>query len=147
MSDVVVRVIERVHSHVGWLAVLALAHPAVLLRHPRRRVWGVAVAATALVTATAALGAFMYPRYRLAVKPLLLTTAPAVSALFERKEHLGVAALVLAWTGLFALALARRRDGQAAALGRLAFVSYSGAALVAVLAASAGLIVGAHRSF
>jgi hypothetical protein len=64
-----------------------------------------------------------------------------------RKEHLGTAALVLAWIGLLALTVARRRDDAAVGLSRLAFVAYSGAAFVAVIAAGAGLIVGAHWSF
>jgi hypothetical protein len=147
MSDLALRIVEHVHGHVGWLSALALTHPAVLLRRPRRNVLGVAIAATALVTVTAALGALLYPSYRSEVKPLLLAATPVVGALFERKEHLGAAALVLAWIGLLALTVARRRDDAAAGLGRLAFVAYSGAAIVAVIAAGAGLIVGAHRSF
>ena len=66
----------------------ALTHPAVLLRRPRRNVLGVAIAATALVTVAAALGALLYPSYRTGVKPLLFAATPAVGALFERKEHL-----------------------------------------------------------
>jgi hypothetical protein len=147
MSDLIVRLIERVHGHLGWLSALALAHPALLLRRPRRNVLGVAIAATVLVTLAAALGALLYPAYRGGVKPLLVAAAPSVGALFERKEHLGVAALVLAWIGLGALALARRRDGAAPDLGRVAFVAYTGAAFVALIAAGAGLIVSAHRVF
>jgi alpha-beta hydrolase superfamily lysophospholipase len=147
MSDLVLRILEHVHGHVGWLSALALAHPAVLLRRPRRDVFGVAIAATALVSVAAALGALLYPSYRTGVKPLLLAATPAVGALFERKEHLGAAALVPAWIGLLALTLARRRDAATGDLGRLAFVAYSGAAFAAVIAAGAGLIVGAHRSF
>lgn len=145
MSGFLVRACEHLHGHIGWLSALALAHPAVLLRRPRRNVFRVGLAATILVTATAALGALLYPTYRTTVKPLLLAGTPAVGALFERKEHLGAAALVLAWTGLAALALARRRDAVAPDLGRLAFVAYAGAAVVALVAASAGLVVGACR--
>jgi hypothetical protein len=147
MNDLIVRLLERVHGHLGWLSALALAHPAVLLRRPRRNVLGVATAATVLVTLAAALGALLYPAYRAGIKPLLFGTAPTVGALFERKEHLGVAALVLAWIGLGALALARRRDTAAPDLGRVAFVAYAGAAFVALIAAGAGLIVSAHRVF
>jgi hypothetical protein len=147
MTGFLVRCCEHVHGHVGWLAALALAHPAVLLRRPRRNAFGVGLAATILVTVAAALGALLYPAYRATVKPMLLAATPAVGALFERKEHLGVAALVLAWAGLGALALARRRDAAAPDLGRLAFVAYAGAAIVALVAASAGLVVGAHRTF
>ena len=147
MSDLIVRLLERVHGHLGWLSALALAHPAVLLHRPRRNVVGVATAATVLVTLAAALGALLYPAYRSAVKPMLFATAPLVGELFERKEHLGVAALVLAWVGLGAVMLARRRDAAAIDLGRMAFVAYAGAALVTLIAASAGLIVSAHRVF
>jgi hypothetical protein len=147
VSDLIVRLLERVHGHVGWLSALALAHPAVLLRRPRRNVLGVATAATVLVTLAAALGALLYPAYRAGIKPLLFASTPAVGALFERKEHLGVAALALAWIGLGALALARRRDAAAPDLGRVAFVAYAGAAFVALIAAGAGLIVSAHRVF
>jgi hypothetical protein len=147
MSDLLLRILEHVHGHLGWLSALALGHPAVLLRRPRRHVLGVAIAATTLVTIAAALGALLYPSYRVEVKPLLFAATPAVGALFERKEHLGVAALVLAWIGLLALGVARRRDAAATELGRLAFVAYSGAALVAIMAAGAGLIVGANRTF
>ena len=147
MTQLLTRFLEHVHGHVGWLAALALAHPAVMLRRPRRNALGVALAATVLVSVTAGLGALLYPHYRTAVKPLLFAATPAVGELFERKEHLGVAALVLAWTGLGALALARRRDEASVDLGRLAFVAYSGAALVALAAAGAGIVVGTHQSF
>ena len=147
MTQFLARLLEHVHGHVGWLAALALAHPAVLLRRPRRNVLGVALAATVLVTTTAALGALLYPHYRTTIKPVLFAATPVIGELFERKEHLGVAALVLAWTGLAALTLARRRDEASGDLGRLAFVAYSGAALVALVAAVAGIAVGAHQSF
>ena len=147
MTQLLARFLEHVHGHVGLLAALALAHPAVLLRRPRRNVFTVAFAATALVTTTAAVGALLYPHYRTSIKPALFAATPLVGQLFERKEHLGVAALVLAWTGLGALALARRRDEAAIDLGRLAFVAYTGAALMALVVAGAGLVVGANRSF
>jgi hypothetical protein len=147
MTRFLASVLEHVHGHIGWLAALALAHPAVLLRRPRRNAFTVALAATVLVTAAAALGALLYPHYRVIIKPALFAATPAIGELFERKEHLGVSALVLAWTGLAALVLARRRDEAAVDLGRLAFVAYTGAALMAVVVASAGLVVGAHRSF
>jgi hypothetical protein len=147
MSGLVTRSLEHVHGHVGWLAALALAHPAILLRRPLRRAVGAATAATVLVTVTAVLGAIIYPRYRVEVKPLVFATAPAIGFLFERKEHLGVAAFVLAWTGLATHVLAHRARVVRPELGRIAFVAYTGAALAATLAASAGLIVASYRSF
>ena len=145
MSDLAARALEHVHGHLGWLAALALAHPAVLLRKPRRRALGVAAAATALVSAAALLGAIIYPRYRVEVKPLLLAGAPVVAGLFERKEHLGVGALVLSWAGLVAHACAQRDRIASPDLGRVAFVAYVAAAVCATLAAAGGLVVAAHR--
>lgn len=147
MSGLLARVLEHVHGHVGWLAALALAHPAILLRRPYRRARGVAIAATALVTVAAGLGAIIYPGYRTAVKPILFATTPAVGELFERKEHLGIAALVLAWTGLVAHLLAHRTRAVEPDLGRTAFVAYAGAAIAATIAAGAGLVVAAHATF
>jgi hypothetical protein len=147
MSELVTRSLERVHGHLGWLAALALAHPAILLRRPRRRAVGVALAATLLVTAVAALGAAMYPSYRAEVKPILFATTAAVGELFERKEHLGVGALVLAWTGLFAHVLAHRDGATRPEAARVAFVAYVGAAVMAAVAACAGTVVAVHRSF
>lgn len=147
MSALVVRSLQHLHGHIGWLAALALAHPAVLLRRPERRVFGAALASTALVTVAALLGALIYPSYRETVKPAIFAAAPAVGFLFERKEHLGIAALALAWCGLSMYLLAHRREAPRADLGRAAFVSYAGAAIAATLAASGGLIVACYRSF
>jgi len=146
VNGLLARSLAHVHGHLGWLAALALAHPAVLLRRPNRRAVGVALTATVLVTVVAALGATLYPGYRATIKPALFAAAPAVGELFERKEHLGVAALVLAWTGLVAHALAHRRGAVQPQLGRTAFVAYVGAAAVAITTACAGLIVGVHAS-
>jgi len=146
MSDLIARGLEHVHGHLGWLAALALAHPAILLRRPWRRALVVATAATALVTVAAVLGAVIYPRYRVEVKPLVVATAPAVAELFERKEHLGVAALVLAWTGLLLHALGYRDVVTRPELTRTAFVAYAGAAALALFAAGAGVVVAVHHS-
>jgi hypothetical protein len=148
MSALVARTLEHVHGHLGWLAALALAHPALLLRRrPERRVSGAAISATALVTAAAALGAIIYPAYRSVVKPVIFAAAPTIGLVFERKEHLGVAALALAWCGLTMHTLAHRRGAVRHDLGRAAFVAYAGAAAAATLAATGGLVVACFRSF
>lgn len=146
--SVSLRALAYVHGHLGWLAALALAHPAVMLRRPRRRVLAVSTVATLLVSAVAAMGALLYPPYREVVKPGLSATAPLAAALFERKEHLGVLALVLAWAGLVLVALGRaaaaddRRE-----IGRAAFAAYAGASVAALGSAAAGLVVAVQRSF
>ncbi len=147
MSGLAVRLFAHVHGHLGWLAALALAHPALMLRRPRRRVLAVATAATVLVTAAGALGALLYPGYRTVVKPALFAAAPVAGALFERKEHFGVLAIVLAWAALALAALAHRRSSEQPDVARAAFVAYTGAAAAALGSAAAGLIVAAHRSF
>jgi hypothetical protein len=147
LNEFVIRAFAHVHGHLGWLAALALAHPAVMLRRPRKRVLTVAVAATILVTAAGALGALVYPRYRTVVKPALLAAAPLAGELFERKEHLGVLAVVLAWAGLALAALAHRRSGEQPEVARAAFVAYTGAAAAALGSAAAGLIVAVHKAF
>ncbi len=147
MSVLLARSLQHVHGHIGWLAALALALPAVLLRRPERRVFGAALASTALVTVAAMMGALIYPSYRTVVKPGIFSASPAIGLLFERKEHLGIAALALAWCGLSMYLLAHRREAPRADLGRAAFVSYAGAAIAATLAASGGLIVACYRSF
>ncbi|HSS39329.1 MAG TPA: hypothetical protein VLT58_11215 [Polyangia bacterium] len=146
-SSLILRAMAHVHGHLGWLSALALLHPAVMLRRPGRRVFTVAALATALVTAAGALGASVYPRYREVLKPALVSTAPVSAALFERKEHLGVLAVVLAWTGLALVALARGTVEDRIEIGRAAFVAYAGAAIAALGSAAAGLVVGVHRSF
>ena len=146
MSPGLLRVIEHVHGHLAWLSTAALYHPALLLRKPRRRAVGAAASAAALVTASAALGAAMYPAYRLQLKPSILAGSPLLGMMFERKEHLGVGAVVLAWTGLVLHLRAREDDGDRP-LSRAAFVAFVGAAGFATLAALMGVMVAAFKTF
>jgi hypothetical protein len=146
VSAVWLRAVEHVHGHLGWLATLALYHPAVLLRRPRRRAVGAVVAASVLVTMTGALGALIYPAYRSVVKPAIFAAAPLIGELFERKEHLGVAAVILAWTGT-ALHIGARPEPLDFRASRAAFVAFVGAAVLATVAASLGSIVAVTRTF
>jgi hypothetical protein len=143
------RVVEHVHGHMGWLASLALVHPAILLRRTKRRALFATAAATVLVTLTAVMGAAMYPEYRTAIKPALFAEAPSLGWAFERKEHLATAAVLLAWAGLFAHLAAHRPNGrnEAERLARLAHGAYVAAAFSALLAASLGIAVACQRSF
>lgn len=119
MIDAAMRAIAHAHGHVGWLAAAALLHPAWLLRRPVRRLSRVSVAATALVTLPAASALAIYPAYRASVKQALFVRSPMLGWMFERKEHLALGAVALAWAGL-ALHVASLRAGDAAERARLA---------------------------
>ncbi|HEY2409040.1 MAG TPA: hypothetical protein VGI10_23710 [Polyangiaceae bacterium] len=138
------RIVEHAHGHLAWLSTLALAHPALLLRARRRSVRLSASIATGLVTLTGALGASLYPAYRSTLKPAIFASSPMVGNLFERKEHLAVAVVVLAWVGLCAHWAQTRERPE---LARLAFVAYAGAAALALTCAVLGVAVAVARSF
>src|SRR5262249_49004522 len=90
MSLLVLRVLERIHGHLGWLSVAALLHPAIFLRNPRRRARLAVALATAFTVTTGLLGGYVYPEYRNRLKQHIFIEAPRVGWLFERKEHLAV---------------------------------------------------------
>jgi hypothetical protein len=146
MTALVLRAAAHVHGHVGWLAALALTHPAVLLRNPRRRALSVCTAATLLATATGALGALLYPSYRVAIKPALFAANQVAALSFERKEHFGVAVVVLSWVGLVAHRAARSGAAERE-LARVAFVAYAGAAALAAVTAALGTFVAIEHGF
>jgi len=146
VTSVLLRSLEHVHGHLGWLSALALCHPAVLLRRRRRSVLLAAAAASALVTVCGCLGALSYPSYRVAVKPGLFAASAWLGMAFERKEHLGVAVVVLSWVGLVAHWAAVRERGTND-LWRVAVIAYTSAAVLAILSASLGTAVAVHGTF
>jgi hypothetical protein len=146
MSAALVRALEHVHGHLAWISTAALYHPAILLRRPRRRAVGASIAAAVLITATVALGATIYPAYRGQLKPTIFAESPIVGMIFERKEHLGVGTLVLAWAGVL-LHLRARQDDWERRESRAAFVAFVGAAIFATTAATMGVIVAAFKTF
>jgi hypothetical protein len=141
-----VRVLEHLHGHLACLATLALIHPALLLRRPQRRARLAAALATLLATATGALGFVLYPRYRAELKPGIYATSRALGDAFERKEHLAIAVVVLAWIGAVAHFASAER-GAEQAWARVAHAAYASAALLAVLTAGLGIAVAVTRSF
>ncbi len=143
------RVLERVHGHLGWLAVAALAHPAILLRDPRRRARLSVSLATALVVVTGGLGATIYPDYRARVKQRIFLEAPALGWMFERKEHLAVGVLAFALVGCAAhLGVTLCTEPEARlSLGRLSHRAFVVSLLMAVVVASIGVAVASFKSF
>jgi len=139
-----IRVLTELHGSAGLVAVAALVHPVVLLRTPGRRAPIACWAATAATTVVFGGGLALYGVYRERVKHDLFVTAPSIAWLFERKEHLALGAVALAWSGAVAHAL-ERRPGLSAPMRRLALAAYVGAAAMAAFAAVAGVVVAAVR--
>jgi len=142
------RLQEHVHGHVGWLAAIALVHPAVVLRRTKRKAhWAVGLA-VAVATLAGVLGVAMYDDYRDRLRQAMFQRAPAMGYLFERKEHLAFGAILLAWAGALAYLGAFRLDGEARdRLRRAAHWAFVGAALLAVVTAALGTLVGAYKTF
>lgn len=99
------RFAHQLHGHAAWLAAALLWHPVFVLRpaqHARStRVRSLRVAwlATAVLTLVFGTGIALYGAYRDTVRTPLFQEARAIGLLFERKEHLAFAALMLAWIG------------------------------------------------
>lgn len=149
MSLGLLRVLEHVHGHVGWLAVAALLHPAILLRNPKRRAPLSVILATALTLASGAMGAFIYPEYRLRLKQQIFIHTPGLGWCFERKEHLAVGALAFAVVGCIAHLSSRRLadDALRESVARAAHRAYVVAFVLALGVAIFGVAVAATSTF
>lgn len=138
--------LARVHGHLGWLAVAALAHPAYLLRTPGRRARVVVIASTSLVVLAAVLGGVVYGPYRERVRAPLFAERPAVGWLFERKEHLAFGAVCLAIVGALAHVLATNPNAnEPAGLEKVAFRAYVAAFGLAFVVACLGTYVSSVK--
>jgi hypothetical protein len=142
------RVQEHLHGHLGWIAVAALAHPAILLRRGQRRAhWAVGLA-VGIVTLAAALGVWMYPAYRETLRQPIFVSSLTVGYLFERKEHLAFGVVLLAWTGGVAYGATFLADGVVREqLRRAAHRAFVAAAALAVVTAALGTAVAAYKTF
>jgi hypothetical protein len=141
------RLLERIHGHLGWLAVAALVHPVVVLRRGGRRApWAVG-SAVALPVLAVGLGAALYPAYRRRVRGELFREDLALGWLFERKEHLAFGVVVLAAGAAVAYALARPGGTYEARARSLARTLFAAAALLAAVVAAIGTYLAAVRTF
>jgi len=140
------RLLAHVHGHLGWLAVAALAHPALLLRGSTRRSTLTVALAPLLATVAAGTGFVVYGPYRARVKGPLFVEAEAWGWMFERKEHLAFAAVALAWAGAAAY-LAAERSGEPAhgALRRASHRAFVAACALALVAAVIATLVASVR--
>ncbi len=142
------RLAEHIHGHLGWLAAVALAHPAVLLRRTNRRAHLSVSLAVGLATAAGAIGVALYGAYRETLRQSIFVDAPRIGYLFERKEHLAFGAVVLAWAGgILYVGAARADPGLREALRKAAHLAFVASALLAAVAAVLGTVVAAYRTF
>jgi hypothetical protein len=143
------RVEEHLHGHLGWLAAIALVHPAILLRRRDRRAHLSVALGVTLATLAGAVGASLYPSYRERLRQEIFVQAPGLGYLFERKEHLAFGAILLAWVGALSYAAALRYAdvGARDALRKAAHWSFVASALLGVVTALLGTIVASYRTF
>jgi hypothetical protein len=143
-----IRLTEHWHGHLGWLAAIALVHPAILLRQTRRRAHLAVGLAVGVSTLAAVLGVALYPSYRASLRQPIFATAATVGYLFERKEHLAFAVVALAWIGALAYVAAILADGAVReSLRRASHRAFAAAAVLATATAVLGTLVAAYRTF
>jgi len=143
-----VRIQEHVHGHLGWLAAIALVHPAILLRRTKRKADLSVALAVGTVTLVGGLGVAMYGDYRDRLRQPIFQHAPAIGYLFERKEHLAFGAILLAWAGGMAYIGAARLEGNPQErLRKAAHWAFVAAAALAVATAALGTVIAAYKTF
>ena len=173
LSDWWLRALAHVHGHMGWLAVAALAHPAWLLRNPKRKTHFGTLFSTLLITLSFVFGSLLYPAYRRLIKHDLFVSNPAIGWWFERKEHLAFGAMILAWIGLITHYAGNRAGANSTLitrastsetpslsdsaterdvtvmrrLQRVSWFAYVGAFLLATMVGIVGIAVVAERAF
>lgn len=142
------RIREHLHGHLGWLAVLALAHPAVLLRDHRRRAHLSVALAVGVSTLAGVLGVSIYGPYRERLRQPIFASARSLGYLFERKEHLAFAAVLLGWAGAASYFGAIGAQGDVREPLRLAaHWAFLASMACALIAAALGTIVATYRTF
>lgn len=141
------RLLESIHGHLGVLAVIALVHPAILLRRGAPLSRGVRLSVwltTAACCAAFALGVGIYGDYRTHVKAELFRASVRAGFLFETKEHLAFATVALAVAAGVSALLAPR---DAVSIRRLSAVLYAAAAVLGLVVASLGTYIQSIRGF
>ena len=142
------RLVEHVHGHLGWLAAALLVHPALVLRRPDRRAHVAVGLATSLVTLGAGIGIWLYGGYRTHLKQQIFVASPRVGFLFERKEHLALGAVLLAWAGCAAYVAAdRAKPPVRLPLRMFAWRAFAASAALAIVVAVLGTVVAVFRTF
>ena len=101
-----------------------------------------------LVSVTAGMGAYLYPTYRVRLKQDIFIHTPFIGWMFERKEHLAVAAVAFAWIGCVVhVAMPWFESKHHAALQKLAQRAFAFAFLLCLLVGCIGIWVASVKSF
>lgn len=108
--------------------------------------------AFAFVTAAGAMGVCLYPAYREKIKQSIFIQDPRIGLLFERKEHLALGAVALAWVGTIAYLAARgstlnETPSTRDSLRRASHFAFIAAAALAVVVAALGTVVATFKGF
>jgi hypothetical protein len=141
-----VRLVERVHGHLGLLSVAVLAHPAIVLRRAHRRAHLAVTLAVIFPALTAALGVWLYGPYRSELKQRVFIESRTMGNLFERKEHLAFGVVALAVAGACAYLASREKKGDPR-LSRAAHLAFVLSFAMALATAILGTVVAANKSF
>ncbi len=145
------RSVERLHAVVAWAATAALVAALwMFARAPRRAAQVAGAVAVGLVVAAGGLGLALHDPYRARLRQRLFVEAPSLGWLFERKQSLAFAAVLLAVCAL--AATVRRARGSADAgetrdLARSAALAWAAAAVLALAASVASAIVARRAHF
>jgi hypothetical protein len=150
MSLEFLRSLERWHAAVAWAATAAIAFSAWLCvrSSPWRRAAGIVAAVLAL--GAAGTGLWLHDPYRSRLRQRLFLEAPSLGWLFERKQHLAFAAVLLALSALATqarLSLDPPAAPGARDLRRAAALAWTSSALLALAATIASTIVAQRASF
>lgn len=146
MNVETLRLLERIHGHLGWLTFAALLHPAIVLRNPLRRARLASALAAGITTATFGIGAWIYSDFsRGGLRHDLYMASFAKGLMFERKEHLAVGIVALAVAGCVVHLFAYDRARPARA--RFAHLAFVGAAALTLAVSTMGTLVAAFKSW
>lgn len=149
------RALAKVHAITAWIATVALiaaawAHAS---ERARRLATAIGLAATTLALAAGGLGFALHDGYRARLRQRLFLRSATLGWLFERKQHLAFAALLLA-VAAAAITIARRRmearpgaEAVTRELRRSAAIAWTAAALLALFASVASAVVSRRISF
>ena len=143
-----IRIWERVHGHLGWLAAIALVHPAIMLRRYKRKAHLSVALSVGIVSTVFGIGLAIYPDYRERLRQHIFIEGRPIGYLFERKEHLAFGAVLLAWAGAITCFAAMRVEGDTRdSMRRASHWAFVAAAVLTLVTASLGIVVAAFKTF